>query len=138
MSLKIFIVEDHPVMRSTLSGFLQSKAGLEVVGAAATGTEALERLAQVKADLSLIDVRLPGMSGLNLVEQLQEKYPDLLCLMLSGHGETPYIRHAFKVGARGYILKGNPPELLEAIQAVSGGGTYLSPSLQAKLPEVEG
>jgi DNA-binding NarL/FixJ family response regulator len=138
MRLKIFIVEDHPVMRSTLSGFIQSKAGLEVVGVAATGAEALECLAKVEADLSLIDVRLPGMSGLKLVEQLRERYPELLCLMLSGHGEIPYIRHAFRDGARGYILKGNPSEILEAIHAVSGGGTYLSPALRAKLPEVDG
>ena len=138
MNLKIFIVEDHPIMRSTLSGFIQNKPGLEVVGVAATGAEALERLAEVEADLSLIDVRLPGMSGLELVEHLQERYPQLLCLILSGHGETPYIRHAFRAGARGYILKGNPPEVLEAIQAVSGGKTYLSPALRAKLPDIGG
>jgi DNA-binding NarL/FixJ family response regulator len=138
MSLKIFIVEDHPVMRSTLSGFIQNKPGLEVVGVAATGAEALERLAEVEADLSLIDVRLPGMSGLKLVEQLRERYPNLLCLMLSGHGEIPYIRHAFREGAQGYVLKGKPSEILEAIQAVSSGGTYLSPTLQSKLLEIGG
>lgn len=135
MSLKIFIVEDHDVMRATLNGFLKSKPGLEVVGLAATSAEALQCLAEIEADIALVDVRLPGMNGLELVEQLQEKYPGLVCLMLSGHGEVPYIRHAFRAGARGYILKGKPPELLEAIQVVSQGGTYLSPALQTKLAE---
>lgn len=138
MTLKIFIVEDHAIMRATLNGFLKSKPGLEVAGMAATAAEALEGLAEVEADLALIDVRLPGMSGLELAEQLHEKYPGLVCLMLSGHGEVPYIRHAFRARARGYILKGRPPELLEAIQAVSQGGTYLSPVLQAKLAEAGG
>jgi DNA-binding NarL/FixJ family response regulator len=138
MSLKIFIVEDHPIMRYTLSKFIQKTLGLKVCGAAATGAEALERLAEVEADLVLIDVLLPGMSGLQLVEQLQERYPELLCLMLSGHGETFYIRQAFSLGARGYILKGDPSELLKAIEAVRSGGTYLSPTLQAKLSEAGG
>ena len=138
MSLKIFIIEDHPVMRQTLSGFIQSKPGLEVAGTAATETEALQRLAEVEANIVLIDVRLAGKNGLHLAERLLEQYPELLCLMLSGYGETPFIRHAFRVGARGYVLKGRPAEILEAIQVVSDGGTYLSPALQAKLHEVDG
>jgi DNA-binding NarL/FixJ family response regulator len=133
VSLKIFIVEDHPLIRQTLNDFIKSDPGLEVAGLAATGAEALERLAEVAADLVIVDVRLAGTNGIYLVEQLRERYPELLCLMLSGHGEVSHIRHAFKVGARGYILKGNPPEILEAIQTVAGGGTYLSPALQEKL-----
>ena len=135
MSLKIFIVEDHPIMRYTLNRFINDKADLEVCGVVETGEEALERLAEVKADLALIDVRLIGMSGLELVEQLREKYPALQCVILSGHGEVNYIQRAFKAGAGGYILKGKPDEVLEAIQVVSSGGTYLSPALQAKLSE---
>lgn len=136
MSLKIFIIEDHPIMRYTLRNFIQKTLGLEVSGEAANGEEALERLAEVAADLVLVDVLLPKMSGLELVEQLHEKYPALLCLMLSGHNEMLYVRHAFNAGAQGYILKGNPPELREAIQTVSEGGTYLSPTLQARLSEL--
>jgi DNA-binding NarL/FixJ family response regulator len=133
VSLKIFIVEDHAITRYTLGKFLQKKPGLEVCGEAAGGAEALQRLAEVEADLVLIDVLMPGMSGLQLVEQLQERYPALLCLMLSGHSETLYVRKAFSAGARGYVLKGNPSEILEAIRAIGEGGTYLSPALQEKL-----
>ena len=137
MSLKIFIVEDHPLMRRTLSDFIQSNPNLEVAGSAGTEAEALQGLAEVEANIVLIDVRLAGASGLHLAEQLRERYPKLLCLMLSGYREAPYIRHAFRVGARGYILKGNPPEILEAIQIVASGGTYLSPALQEKLSGAE-
>jgi DNA-binding NarL/FixJ family response regulator len=129
MTLKIFIVEDHPILLYTLKGFIKNEAGLQVCGTATTGAEALERLAETEADLALIDVKLPGISGLELLEQLRERYPGLLCLMLSGHGETTYIQQALRAGARGYILKGNPDEMLAAIQTVAGGGTYLSPSL---------
>jgi len=86
----------------------------------------------------MVDVLLPGINGIDLVKQLQERYPGLLCLALSEHGKTIYIQHAFSVGARGYILKGNLPELREAIEAVVGGGTYLSPTLQANLSTAEG
>ena len=138
MTLKIFIIEDHPIMRYTLNGFITDKPGLEVCGMAATGAEALKGLAEVKADFALIDVRLSGTSGLDLMAQLRARDSELLCLVLSGHSEVSYIRHAFRVGARGYILKGNPDEVLEAIQMVSSGGTYLSPALQAKLSQADG
>jgi DNA-binding NarL/FixJ family response regulator len=135
--MKIFIIEDHPIMRQTLSSFIEHRSGFEVCGLAATAAEAFERLAEVEVDLVIIDVRLAGMNGLHLLEQLREKYPHLLYLILSGHGETIYIQHAFRAGARGYVLKGKPPELLEAIQTVAAGGTYLSPVLRPKLAEVE-
>ena len=110
-----------------------NEPGLEVVGTAATEAEVLQRLAEVEVNMVLIDVRLAGKNGLPLAERLLEHYPELLCLILSGHGETTYIRHAFRAGARGYILKGKPAEILEAIQVVNAGGMYLSPALQEKL-----
>lgn len=138
MSLKIFIVEDHPLMRQTLTDFINTKPGLEVVGLAATGAEALDRLAEAAVDIVIVDVRLDGKNGIQLVAQLRERYPGLQCLMLSGYGEAVHIRHAFKAGARGYILKGRPPEILEAIETVVNGGRYLSPALQKKLSGTEG
>lgn len=132
MSLKIFIVEDHPLMRQTLSEFIQSSPNLELAGLAKTEAEALQRLAEVEANIVLIDIQLAETNGLHLLEQLRERYPELLCLMLSGHREVSYIQHAFRVGARGYILKQKPAEILEAIQTVASGGMYLSPALQEK------
>jgi DNA-binding NarL/FixJ family response regulator len=136
MSPKI-LIEDHAIMAATMSAFIQKKLGLERCELVATGEEALERLAEVEADLILIDGMLPGMSGLQLVEQLQERYPELLCLMVSAHGEVNYIRQALSAGARGYILKGNPEELPGAIQTVLAGGTYISPGLEARLADAD-
>ena len=136
MSLKVFIVEDHPLMRQTLSDFIQSNPNLEVAGLAKTEAEALQHLAEVEVDVVLIDIQLAETNGLHLVEQLRARYPELLCLMLSGHREVVYIQHAFRAGARGYILKGKPAEILEAIQTVVSGGTYLSPVLQEKLADI--
>jgi DNA-binding NarL/FixJ family response regulator len=120
-------------MRETLSDLIKREPGFAVCGAAPTGEEALEQLATVAADLVLVDLALPGMNGIDLIQALQVRQPDLPCLILSGHSEVPYIRQALEVGARGYVLKGNPPEILEAIQAVGNGGIYLSAAIQAKL-----
>ncbi len=134
MSLKqIFIIEDHLIMREVLSDLIKHEPGLEVCGTAETGEAALQQLVAVEADLVLLDLKLPGMNGFDVMQALQVRQPDLPCLILSGYSEMYYVRRAFSVGARGYILKGKPEEILEAIQTVSGGGMYLSAALQAKL-----
>jgi DNA-binding NarL/FixJ family response regulator len=137
-SKKVFIVEDHPIMREALGDLIKSQPGFEVCGSAATGEEALQHLAVMAADLVLIDLALTGMNGIELVRVLRERQPDLRCLVLSGLTEVPYVRGALEVGVQGYILKGNPLELLEALREVSGGGTYLSAALHGKLSGADG
>ena len=131
MPLKIFIVEDHPIMRETLAAFVGDQPGYEVLAAAPTAEEALERLEEVEVDLVLVDVSLPGMSGIDLVGEIGARWPALMCLMISGHGEAAYVERALAAGARGYVLKGNPYELPGAIRDVTRGETYLSASLKA-------
>ena len=133
MPVKIYIVEDHPVMREMLREFF---AGLtdpeaDVCGEASTGEAALERLADVEADLVFVDVSLPGMSGIEFVEAAQARRPGLPCVMFSGHGEAAYARRALAAGARGYILKGDPYEVAGAIRQVLAGEVYLSERLQS-------
>lgn len=138
MPLKVFIVEDHLILRETLGYLIKNAPGLEVCGSAATGEEAVQQLAGVAADLVLLDLALPEMSGIEVVQALQVRQPAVPCLILSGHSEATYIRQALTAGARGYLLKGNPSEILEAIQIVGAGGTYLSAAVQAKLAEADG
>lgn len=83
MPLRIFIVEDHPVMREMLGALLRQEPDFEVSGAAATAEEALERLAEKSADLLLVDVSLPKMSGIELVQEVQRRGLELRCLMLT-------------------------------------------------------
>ncbi len=127
MPARIFIVEDHPIMREMVREFLAEDASdLEVCGMAETGEEALEHLDGAEADLALIDVSLPGMTGIDLVKELLARRPGLPCVLYSGHGEAAYIERGLAAGARGYLLKGDPYELVGAIRQVLDGETYVS------------
>lgn len=135
MPSRIFIVEDNPLMRRMLNDFLTRQPDLQVCGTAETGEEALERLTNPETDLKsmhliLVDTSLPGISGITLVEKLQSLHSDLPCLMYSGHGESYYVEQALAAGARGYLLKGNPFELPDAIEKVLNGETYVGKTLQ--------
>ncbi|MBX3012271.1 MAG: response regulator transcription factor [Caldilineaceae bacterium] len=136
MATKLYIVEDHPLMQRMLRERIDRLPNLQVIGVAATAEEALTQLATLEVDLVLVDVSLPGMNGIDLVRALLLQRPGLLCLMLSGHQESSYVQRALAAGARGYLAKGNPPELGEAIPQILQGGTYLSSSLH--LPSDEG
>lgn len=133
--MKIFIVEDHPLMRSMLKEFIEALPDLEVCGATRTGEEALEHLAIASADLVLIDVSLPKMSGIELVGEVKQRWPHLPCLMLTGHQEITYVERAVAAGASGYVIKGEPLDLYEALDHVREGKAYLSHSVRAKVGE---
>lgn len=124
--VRVFIVEDHPIMRSALASLVSREADLAICGQAVTAEVALERLAGSTADVALLDVSLPGMDGLELVATLAQRLPGLVCLMLSGHSERAYIDRALSAGARGYVLKGDVGEVATGIRAVAQGEVYLS------------
>lgn len=135
MTANIYLIEDHPLMQRMISEFIKRMPDLQVCGMAATAQEALAQLPSLAADLVLVDVSLPDMDGIHLVSELLEQQPTLYCLMLSGHQEHSYVQHALAVGARGYLAKGNPLELINAIQRVLHGELYLSESLRTTHPE---
>ncbi|TDX28461.1 response regulator receiver domain-containing protein [Modicisalibacter xianhensis] len=128
--VRVFVVEDHPLMRDMLSEFLATEEGIDVVGVEESAEAALERLPDPLPDLFLIDMSLPGMSGIELLRQLRERRPGSCCAMLSGHGERHYVEQALDAGARGYILKGEPDELPLAIQRILAGEQFISHELQ--------
>lgn len=125
----IFIVEDHPVMRQGLRSLLEREADLTICGEAPSGEAALEQIGPPLPDLVLIDVSLPGMSGIELARSLRERYPGLPLAMLSGHGEKSHVEQALAAGASGYILKGHAVNLPAAVRQVMGGKVYLSPEV---------
>lgn len=127
--MRLFIVEDHPFMRQMLRDFLEASQGFDVCDEADSAEAALEKLRGAELDLVLIDMSLPGMNGLELVERLHEREPQLRCAILSGHGEPSYADRAFLAGASGYIVKGDPDSLPEAIRQIVRGERYVSPSL---------
>lgn len=128
--VRVFVVEDHPLMRDMLTEFLALEEIFEIVGVVDSAEAALERFPDPLPDLVLIDMSLPGMSGIDLLRKLHERQPGLPCAMLSGHGEKHYVEQAFEAGASGYILKGEPDELPQAIQQILAGNPFISPELQ--------
>lgn len=127
---QIYIAEDHAFMREAIRVCIQREPDLNVCGLAASSEDAARDLVDTQADVILIDMSLPKMSGTDLILMLLARQPGLRCLIYSGHGEVTYVERALKAGAWGYVLKGSPDELLKAIRQVIGGEAYLSEVLR--------
>lgn len=128
--LSILLVEDHAIFASVLARLLKKTGDLEIAEIAGTAEIALQKLPEQAFDLALVDVFLPEMSGISLVALIHEKYPDLPCVMLSGHLLDRYVQNSLKAGARGYVLKDKSDEILEGIRHVLKGETYVSKELR--------
>jgi DNA-binding NarL/FixJ family response regulator len=122
----ILLVEDHAIFAQALLRLLRERGQIDVVGVAESAEEALEKLVHLKVDLVLVDVSLPNRSGISLVLVLHQKYPQLPCVMLSGHVSKHYARSSLAAGARGYLVKDRSEEILEGIQRVLVGEIYVS------------
>lgn len=132
MPVRIYIVEDHPIMRETLQDYLVLDAELEICGMAGSAEAASEALEAAEPDVVLVDLSLPGRSGLELVGEIVERW-GTPCVILSGHGERTYVGRALDSGAKGYVLKGNPREIAPAIRQILDGDIYVSPALRHDL-----
>lgn len=126
----ILVVEDHPVFVQSLVRLLRERGGFEVT-TAGSGEEAVEKVKEANLDLVLIDVSLPGMSGIRLIKTLHDMKPGIPCLMLSGHLANHYVLQSMAAGARGYVLKDDIPGIMEGIQLVLNGGTFISRALRS-------
>ena len=126
----IFLVEDHAGFANALNNMLSQNQNLKIVAVAGTAEEALEQLGELEVDLVLIDFSLPDMTGLNLLERLHHEQPDLRCAILSGHLLPQHARRALDMGARGYLVKDNPAEIMTGIQSMLKGEIYVSQQLR--------
>lgn len=133
MNTNIYIVEDHPLMCRALHAFFQRQPTWQVCGLATTAQAALADPLLLDADLILLDVALPDMDGIQLIARLRTQQPTLRCLVFSSYQEAAYIQRALNAGASGYIVKGSPVELAEAIRHVLGGEIYLSETAYREL-----
>ena len=125
----ILLVEDHTTFAGVLVRLLMTTKDLVITAVASTAEIALQKLPMQKFDLVLVDVSLPQMNGINLVSMIRDQYPDLPCLMLSGHALAHYKNLALDAGARGYILKDNAKGIIEGIRRVLSGEIYVSKEL---------
>jgi DNA-binding NarL/FixJ family response regulator len=122
----IFLVEDHEIFATALLRVLRDRGKMNVVGMVHSAEEALAQLPGLEVDLALVDISLPHQSGISLVLTLQQKYPNLPCVMLSGHVSQHYARSSLEAGARGYLVKDHTEEILKGIQRVLQGEIYVS------------
>ncbi len=131
----IYIVDDHSIMRDGLKLLLQREPDLQICGEASTAGEALQALnAGTLPDLLVVDLSLPGVSGLDLIKQVRSLYPALLVLTLSAHDESVYAERVVRAGAQGYVGKHAPSaDIIGAIRQVLGGGIALSKEMHQHL-----
>jgi DNA-binding NarL/FixJ family response regulator len=124
---RIFIVDDHAIFRDGLSRVINEEKDLMVCGEAEDATQALEVAKGLKPDLAIVDISLPGLNGIELVEKLRDRFPGMLILILSMHKESMYAERALRAGANGYIRKQeSADQLLAAIREVLQGKIHLS------------
>ena len=136
-SIRLLIVDNHTLFRQGLVSLLQSEPGFEVTGEASSGEEALHVVPELRPDVVLMDVKMPGIGGVEATRRLTESNPDTRVLMLTVSEEEESLFAAIQAGARGYILKNaDAAELLEAIQRVYAGEAMLSPVMTLRLLQV--
>jgi two-component system, NarL family, invasion response regulator UvrY len=128
--IKVLIVDDHPVVRKGLKAELLEQPDLRVVAEAADGDEAILKTRSAKPDIILLDISLPGRSGLDVLRQVRSEFPRVHVLMLSTYPEKQYAVRCLKAGARGYLTKESAAdELIDAIRKVADGKTYVGEKL---------
>jgi DNA-binding NarL/FixJ family response regulator len=138
---RIFIVDDHPLVREWLANLINQQADLKVCGEAGSAAEGLKLMAIAKPHVAIVDIAMAGGSGLELIKDLKASQPEVRAIVLSMHDETLYAERALRAGARGYIMKREATRhVLQAIRRVLEGKPYLSEKLALLMAEkfVEG
>ncbi|MPM25800.1 Oxygen regulatory protein NreC [bioreactor metagenome] len=134
--IRLFIAEDHTMLRQSLVILLSLQENLEVVGEAADGQEAYRKIIELKPDIAILDISIPQLNGIDLAIKLRHEPIDLRIIIMTMHKSESYAAAALRAGVRGYILKDNAlEELIECIDSVSNGNLYLSPSVTQMVVE---
>lgn len=133
-SIRIFVVDDHAVVRLGLQTMLESEPGISVIGMASSGTEAIEAVPRLLPDIVLTDLRMAGMSGETMVAELRRLCPSVRCAVLTNYHSDEDVFRALRAGAMAYILKSAPLEqVMEAIRTVHAGGRSVPPHIAQQL-----
>jgi DNA-binding NarL/FixJ family response regulator len=134
--IRIFSVDDHPLLREGIAALVNSQPDMVIVGEAATGAEALPLFKQLQPDVTLLDLRLPDTSGIDILIAIRTEFPEARIIMLTTFEGDVEIHRALQAGARGYLLKNMPPsELLDVIRQVHSGKKRIPPAIASQLAE---
>jgi len=132
--IRILLADDHQLFRQGIKTLLNAETDLSVVGEASNGGEAIERAAELRPDVVVMDVSMPGMSCFEATRQIRKARPETKVLFLTMYDDEDYLVESMEVGASGYVLKDSPaPQLSTAVRDVNRGGSYLSPRMLSQL-----
>jgi len=140
--IKVMVVDDHPLMRVGVAAIINARPNMIVVAQTGTGEEAVALYHQHKPDITLMDLRLPKMSGVDAILAIRARYPESRFVVLTTYEGDEDIHRAFEAGARGYVIKGMPYQtLIDALLRVHSGGRFLPPpvvrALESRMPDSE-
>ena len=129
MTIRVFLLDDHEIVRRGLADLLELERDIEVVGEAGTCADALHRLPACHADVAILDVRLPDGSGVEVCREIRDKYPDTRALMLTSYSDDEALFDSIMAGASGYVLKEiQAPALVDAVRQIASGHSLLDPA----------
>lgn len=132
--IQVLIADDHAIIRDGLKQIISFVPNMEVAGEAGDGEEVLQKIRSLKVDVLVLDMSMPGKSGIALIQQITAVKPELPILVLSMHQESQYAVQAMRAGASGYITKNTASsQLIDGIRKVAEGGTFVSPGISDKL-----
>lgn len=123
----VYIIDDHEAVRQGYTLLIRREVEMAVVGESSNGSEALAQISALAPDIVVLDISLGGsMDGVDLLRSLHAEHPDLAILVVSGHDEMVYAERMMRLGARGYVMKGDALTFLHALRQVAQGDTYVS------------
>ena len=135
--IRILVVDDHPIVRQGIRSLLSNYPEFEIVGEADNGAKALECVSRLAPNVTLLDIRMPGESGLEILQQIQRVQPSAKVLMLTSFDDDEYVMSALRAGAQGYVLKGVSDEMLvSAIRKAHRGERALSPQITEQVVQL--
>ncbi|HEX4683588.1 MAG TPA: response regulator transcription factor [Gemmatimonadaceae bacterium] len=133
-SIRVLLADDHAIVRNGVAQILNEEQGIDVVAQAADGAEAVELFAHIRPDVALVDLRMPKLEGVQVVEQIRDRFPDAAIVILTTYDTDNDIERALRAGAKAFLVKDvSPRDLVACVRAVHSGRTWVSPRVAAKL-----
>jgi two-component system, NarL family, response regulator DevR len=134
MTTRVFLLDDHEIVRRGVRELVESEGEFEVVGEAGTVAEALARIPPTRPDVALLDARLPDGSGVEVCREIRDRHPEIACVILTSFADDEALFDSIMAGAAGYLLKkARADELLHALRVVAAGGSLIDPALTSRV-----